>query len=117
METAKVAVIGFGTIGSGVARLLLEHSDRITRQAGRRRYRIQVGAEIPVRRSGDVKADLVENTARFTAAIEAMIREQPEQWFWVHRRWKTRHPVDARLRPQGAAPQTTAIEPGRGPAG
>ena len=89
----------------------------ITRQAGRRRYRIQVGAEIPVRRSGDVKADLVENTARFTAAIEAMIRKQPEQWFWVHRRWKTRHPVDARLRPQGAAPQTTAIEPGRGRAG
>src|SRR3972149_6136857 len=34
MKTAKVAIIGFGTIGSGVARLLLEHKDRITRHAG-----------------------------------------------------------------------------------
>ena len=34
-STAKVAMIGFGTIGSGVARLLLEHEDRISRQAGR----------------------------------------------------------------------------------
>jgi len=30
------AIIGFGTIGSGVARLLLEHGDRIARQAGKR---------------------------------------------------------------------------------
>jgi KDO2-lipid IV(A) lauroyltransferase len=81
----------------------------IARRAGRRRYRIRVGAEIPLRRSGDVKADLVENTARFTAAIEAMIREEPEQWFWVHRRWKTRRPVDARLRAPDAAPETTVI--------
>lgn len=35
-STAKVALIGFGTIGSGVARLLLEHQDRISRQAGRK---------------------------------------------------------------------------------
>lgn len=85
----------------------------ITREGRRGRYRIRVGAEVPVRRSGDLRADLAENTARFTAAIEAMIRERPEQWFWVHRRWKTRHPVDARL----ASPAATAVEPGRGPAG
>jgi homoserine dehydrogenase len=35
MDTAKVAVIGFGTIGSGVAKLLLEHSNRIAHKAGR----------------------------------------------------------------------------------
>ncbi|MEN6496996.1 MAG: homoserine dehydrogenase [Thermoguttaceae bacterium] len=35
MKTAKVAIIGFGTIGSGTARLLLENSDRIARHAGR----------------------------------------------------------------------------------
>jgi homoserine dehydrogenase len=34
-KAAKVAIVGFGTIGSGVARILLEHKDRITRQAGR----------------------------------------------------------------------------------
>ncbi len=36
MDTVKVAIIGYGTIGSGVAKLLLEHSDRIMRQAGKR---------------------------------------------------------------------------------
>lgn len=85
----------------------------ITRRPERGRYRICIGAEIPVRRSGDLKADLAENTARFSAAIEAMIREQPEQWFWVHRRWKTRQPVDARLQPR----ETSAVESGRGLAG
>jgi len=36
MDSLKVALIGFGTIGSGVAKLLLEHGDRIARRAGRR---------------------------------------------------------------------------------
>ncbi len=36
MDTVKVAVVGFGTIGSGVARLLLESADRISRHAGER---------------------------------------------------------------------------------
>lgn len=36
MDTVKVAIVGFGTIGSGVARLLLEHGDRLARHAGKR---------------------------------------------------------------------------------
>ncbi len=66
---------------------------------GRGRYRIRIGEEIPLARGGDFKADLVENTARFTEAIEALIRQHPEQWFWVHRRWKTSLPLDPRLAP------------------
>ena len=42
MNTAKVAIIGFGTIGSGVAKLLLEQTDRISRHAGRRVELVQV---------------------------------------------------------------------------
>lgn len=64
---------------------------------GRGRYRVLIADEVPVRRSGDLKTDLVENTARFTAAIEAFVRKHPDQWFWVHRRWKTRQPLDPRL--------------------
>ena len=36
MDTAKVGIVGFGTIGSGVARLLLEQGPRLVRHAGRR---------------------------------------------------------------------------------
>ncbi|MGQ9505354.1 MAG: homoserine dehydrogenase [Thermogutta sp.] len=36
MDSLKVAIIGFGTIGSGVAKLLLEHGDRIARRAGQK---------------------------------------------------------------------------------
>jgi KDO2-lipid IV(A) lauroyltransferase len=64
---------------------------------GRGRYRVRAAEEVPVLRSGDLRADLVENTARFTAAIEAIIRERPDHWFWVHRRWKTQLSVDPRL--------------------
>ncbi|HLJ77528.1 MAG TPA: lysophospholipid acyltransferase family protein [Acidobacteriaceae bacterium] len=60
------------------------------------KYVLRFGPEIELTRSGDDERDLVENTARFTAAIEAMIRRYPEQWLWVHRRWKTR--------PEGEAP-------------
>jgi len=35
MKPARVALIGFGTVGSGVAKLLLEHQDRIQRRTGR----------------------------------------------------------------------------------
>jgi len=64
---------------------------------GRGRYRVLIADEVPVRRGGDLKADLAENTARFTAAIEAFIRQHPDHWFWVHRRWKTHLPIDPRL--------------------
>ena len=40
--------------------------------------------------TGDAEQDAVANTATFTAAIEGYIRRYPEQWLWMHRRWKTR---------------------------
>ncbi|HYO99708.1 MAG TPA: lysophospholipid acyltransferase family protein [Pyrinomonadaceae bacterium] len=41
-------------------------------------------------RSGDDRRDIETNTANFTAAIERMIRAYPEQWLWIHKRWRTR---------------------------
>ncbi len=43
-------------------------------------------------RTGDDEADAVANTALFTKVIEAYVRRYPDQWLWVHRRWKTRPP-------------------------
>jgi Kdo2-lipid IVA lauroyltransferase/acyltransferase len=47
---------------------------------------VEVGAPVPVPPDGDV----VAFTHAFNEAIEAAIRRAPEQWFWLHRRWKTR---------------------------
>ena len=47
--------------------------------------------EPEVEMSGDVLAD----TQRVHARLEAAIRKHPDQWLWVHRRWKTRPPGEA----------------------
>ncbi|MBI5886759.1 MAG: lysophospholipid acyltransferase family protein [Deltaproteobacteria bacterium] len=54
------------------------------------RHTIYIGEETPLVRTGDKEADTTANTAACTKAIEDMVRVHPEQWFWVHRRWKTR---------------------------
>lgn len=40
--------------------------------------------------TGDEEADMVANTQRYTRFIEDRIREHPEQWVWMHERWKTK---------------------------
>lgn len=57
-----------------------------------RRYRLRFEPAIGLARTGDEEADIVENTARFTRVIENFIRHHPDQWLWVHKRWKTRPP-------------------------
>ncbi|MGI5860458.1 MAG: lysophospholipid acyltransferase family protein [Myxococcales bacterium] len=46
-------------------------------------------------RSDDRQQDIVAFTAMLNDRLEARIREHPEQWFWLHRRWKTRPPEEA----------------------
>jgi KDO2-lipid IV(A) lauroyltransferase len=82
-------------------------------RSARGRYRVDIRPEVAVRRSGDVKSDLVVNTARFTAAIEAIIRERPDHWFWVHRRWKTQQPLDSRLMEGDRSPESPRSRPPR----
>ncbi|MFA5146128.1 MAG: lysophospholipid acyltransferase family protein [Candidatus Omnitrophota bacterium] len=43
--------------------------------------------------TGDKKADLVTNTQRWSDVVETYIRRYPEQWVWIHRRWKTQKKV------------------------
>ena len=60
------------------------------------KYVLHFGEEVRLVETGDDEHDVLANTAQFTAAIEAFIRRYPDQWLWVHRRWKTR--------PEGEAP-------------
>ena len=57
---------------------------------GKQRYRLVFGERMQLIRTGDAEADVLANTAAFTAAIEGYIRQYPDQWLWMHRRWKTR---------------------------
>jgi KDO2-lipid IV(A) lauroyltransferase len=61
------------------------------RRDARGRHTVRVEAALPPPADGDVAA----YTAAFTRAIETAIRRAPEQWFWMHARWRTRPRADA----------------------
>ncbi|MCD6153576.1 MAG: lysophospholipid acyltransferase family protein [Syntrophobacterales bacterium] len=53
-------------------------------------YKIIIYEEIQVTKTDDYEADLFENTQRFTDIIEDVVRKYPDQYFWLHQRWKTK---------------------------
>ncbi len=59
---------------------------RIERLKGAR-FRFTASDPMPLPDSGDPEADAIELTRRITAEVEHWIREKPEDWFWLHRRW------------------------------
>jgi KDO2-lipid IV(A) lauroyltransferase len=64
--------------------------------AGIGKYRLRFEPAVSLSRSGDSEYDVFANTQKFAKLIEGIIRKHPEQWVWVHARWKTR--------PKGEAP-------------
>jgi KDO2-lipid IV(A) lauroyltransferase len=54
------------------------------------KYRVQLLPALELICTGDYESDVVANTQLFTNVIERFARRYPEQWLWVHRRWKTR---------------------------
>jgi KDO2-lipid IV(A) lauroyltransferase len=53
------------------------------------KYRLRFDPVEWIKRA-DPEEEIVANTANFARLIEAYVRRYPEQWLWVHRRWKTR---------------------------
>ena len=60
------------------------------RRTGPDTHEIVIGEEVPLIDPGDREADVKANTQAYTKAIEDFARKYPDQWFWMHRRWKTR---------------------------
>jgi len=59
------------------------------------RHHAEVHPALPEPTASEHDDRVQELTAAATAAIETQIRSHPEQWVWIHRRWKTR-PADER---------------------
>lgn len=78
---------------TGIARVAL-HTDAAVVpgyaywDAGLRKYRLRFEPPVELVRTGDAERDILENTQRFTKVIEEIIQRHPEQWVWIHARWK-----------------------------
>jgi KDO2-lipid IV(A) lauroyltransferase len=53
-------------------------------------FRAEFGPEIVTVKTGDRQKDIEINTQEYNRVIENYIRRYPDQWFWVHQRWKTK---------------------------
>lgn len=98
MPEEGVFVDFFGNLActtTGIARVAL-HTDAAVvpgyaywdKSTGKYKLRFEPAVELT--RTGDAERDVVINTEKFTKVLEQIIRKHPEQWVWVHARWKTR---------------------------
>jgi Kdo2-lipid IVA lauroyltransferase/acyltransferase len=55
-----------------------------------RKYNVHYGKLVEVASTGDRHRDVLETTAAFTVEMEKFVLAYPEQWMWIHKRWKTR---------------------------
>jgi KDO2-lipid IV(A) lauroyltransferase len=82
---------------SGVARVALRTGAAVLPgflvwEPADKKYVLHFLPELRLVDTGDAERDAITNTQIFTKALEDVIRRYPEQWLWVHRRWKTRPP-------------------------
>jgi Kdo2-lipid IVA lauroyltransferase/acyltransferase len=87
---------------SGLARIALRTDAAVVPtftiwDAALGKYQLRFDPAVELARTGDLEADIKSNTQRFTSIIEDYVRKYPEQWLWVHRRWKTRPPGEKGL--------------------
>jgi KDO2-lipid IV(A) lauroyltransferase len=63
----------------------------------RGRFLLKIDEPLTVARSGDDEDDVRRLTQLFTGVVEKYVRRYPDQWLWIHRRWKTRPPGEPGL--------------------
>jgi KDO2-lipid IV(A) lauroyltransferase len=89
---------------AGIARIAL-HSGAVVVPAfciwddAAKRFRILYEPALEFRVTGDAERDVEAATQQMAAVIERVVRAYPDQWLWIHRRWKTRPPGEPPLYP------------------
>ena len=63
------------------------------------KYRLCCDPPLALERTSDEQADIQAYTVLFNQVIESYIRRFPDQWLWIHRRWKTRPPGESPIYP------------------
>jgi KDO2-lipid IV(A) lauroyltransferase len=86
---------------AGIARVALHTGAAVVPgyavwDAALKKYRLRFEPPLELVRTGDSERDIAENTQLFAKVTEDIVRKYPDQWVWVHARWKTR--------PQGEPP-------------
>jgi KDO2-lipid IV(A) lauroyltransferase len=64
------------------------HGMRVVRQSDGNSFWGEVSEEVVPVRDADGRVDIQGTMQAVTAVIEGWVREHPEQWLWVHRRWR-----------------------------
>jgi KDO2-lipid IV(A) lauroyltransferase len=64
------------------------HGTRVLRLPDRHRFRVELTDAIAPARDADGRIDVAGTMQAITSVIEGWVREYPEQWLWVHRRWR-----------------------------
>jgi KDO2-lipid IV(A) lauroyltransferase len=80
---------------SGLARVALKTGAAVVPgfllwEEAEQRYVLHFGEPLAKPDSGDAEEDVLALTQSCTTVIEQWVRRYPEQWLWIHRRWKTR---------------------------
>ncbi len=65
--------------------------------AERECFVLQIGEPLRVNRSDDEEGDVRHLTQQLTTVVEKYVRQYPDQWLWIHRRWKTRPPGEPEI--------------------
>ena len=95
----------FGVIActaSGLARVALKTGAAVLPgfmlwEPKEKKYVLHFGPHLHFSRTGDNESDVMAATQQCNDVLESWIRRYPDQWLWIHRRWKTRPPGEPAL--------------------
>ena len=63
---------------------------RVVRKPDGNSFSVEITDPIEPARDADGRIDIKGTMQAITAVVEGWVREHPEQWLWLHRRWRER---------------------------